>query len=82
MYGCANERFGGCGSVLDVHQDDLPSQGKPFRVRCNVVYQCGQLQGIEQVVYGCANELFGGCDSAQCLMSIKMTFHFKENHSG
>ena len=40
MYGCANERFGECGSVLDVHQDDMPSQGKPFRVRCNVVNQC------------------------------------------
>lgn len=27
FYGCANERFGGCGSVLDVHTDNyLPEQ--------------------------------------------------------
>lgn len=27
VYGCANDRFGGCGSVLGVHQDELPSLG-------------------------------------------------------
>ncbi|XP_077990117.1 tRNA-specific adenosine deaminase 2-like [Glandiceps talaboti] len=31
VYGCANERFGGCGSVLNVHQDQRSSQGKPFK---------------------------------------------------
>ena len=25
VYGCCNDRFGGCGSVLDVHQSDLAS---------------------------------------------------------
>ncbi|XP_072042655.1 tRNA-specific adenosine deaminase 2-like [Amphiura filiformis] len=30
VYGCANERFGGCGSVLGIHDDDLPSQGRQF----------------------------------------------------
>lgn len=27
IYGCANERFGGCGSVIDVATDKLPSLG-------------------------------------------------------
>jgi tRNA-specific adenosine deaminase 2 len=27
VYGCRNERFGGCGSVVDVANDDLPSLG-------------------------------------------------------
>ena len=32
VYGCANDRFGGCGSVLDIHSDDLPtSQGPTFQ---------------------------------------------------
>ncbi|XP_070534443.1 tRNA-specific adenosine deaminase 2-like [Ptychodera flava] len=31
VYGCANERFGGCGSVLSVHQDQLQSHGTPFK---------------------------------------------------
>ena len=32
VYGCANERFGGCGSVLNIHKDDLPqSQGPTFQ---------------------------------------------------
>ena len=31
VYGCANERFGGCGSVLNIHKDDLSqSQGPTF----------------------------------------------------
>ena len=27
VYGCANDRFGGCGSVLNIHSDHLPTQG-------------------------------------------------------
>lgn len=30
VYGCRNERFGGCGSVLDVHTDALPQLGPKF----------------------------------------------------
>jgi len=25
VYGCKNERFGGCGSVMDIHEDELES---------------------------------------------------------
>lgn len=32
MYGCKNERFGGCGSVLDVSSADLPHTGTSFKV--------------------------------------------------
>ncbi|CAH1785087.1 unnamed protein product [Owenia fusiformis] len=31
VYGCANERFGGCGSVLSIHSDKLPNQGPAFK---------------------------------------------------
>lgn len=32
VYGCSNERFGGCGSVLDVSSAELPDTGTTFRV--------------------------------------------------
>ena len=32
VYGCRNERFGGCGSVLDVSSADLPQTGSTFKV--------------------------------------------------
>ncbi|KAM9840147.1 tRNA-specific adenosine deaminase 2 [Aulostomus maculatus] len=31
VYGCRNERFGGCGSVLNVSSADLPQTGTPFQ---------------------------------------------------
>ncbi|XP_064619511.1 tRNA-specific adenosine deaminase 2-like [Lineus longissimus] len=31
VYGCNNERFGGCGSVLDVHSDDIVDYGSKFQ---------------------------------------------------
>ncbi|XP_039725669.1 tRNA-specific adenosine deaminase 2 isoform X2 [Pteropus medius] len=31
VYGCQNERFGGCGSVLDIASADLPNTGTPFQ---------------------------------------------------
>ncbi|XP_042521718.1 tRNA-specific adenosine deaminase 2-like [Dipodomys spectabilis] len=31
IYGSQNERFGGCGSVLNVASADLPNTGKPFQ---------------------------------------------------
>lgn len=30
VYGCRNDRFGGCGSVLNIATDDLPNTGTPF----------------------------------------------------
>lgn len=32
VYGCSNERFGGCGSVLDIAADPLPSLGPSYDV--------------------------------------------------
>ena len=29
VFGCANDRFGGCGSVLDVHQQGVSPCGEP-----------------------------------------------------
>ncbi|XP_043916074.1 tRNA-specific adenosine deaminase 2 isoform X2 [Protopterus annectens] len=31
FYGCQNDRFGGCGSVLSIPSDDLSNTGKPFQ---------------------------------------------------
>ncbi|XP_054474851.1 tRNA-specific adenosine deaminase 2 [Anoplopoma fimbria] len=31
VYGCRNDRFGGCGSVLDVSSADLPETGTTFK---------------------------------------------------
>ncbi|NXU49549.1 ADAT2 deaminase, partial [Turnix velox] len=31
IYGCQNERFGGCGSVLNISSDDLVDTGEPFK---------------------------------------------------
>ncbi|KAB5517260.1 hypothetical protein PHYPO_G00187630 [Pangasianodon hypophthalmus] len=31
VYGCKNERFGGCGSVLDISSGDLPHTGTSFK---------------------------------------------------
>ncbi|XP_013399865.1 tRNA-specific adenosine deaminase 2-like [Lingula anatina] len=31
VFGCANDRFGGCGSVLTVCEDDLPNFGLKFQ---------------------------------------------------
>ena len=36
VYGCNNDRFGGCGSVLNVHTDDLVSHGAPLKHRAGV----------------------------------------------
>ncbi|XP_048790888.1 tRNA-specific adenosine deaminase 2 [Lagopus muta] len=30
VYGCRNERFGGCGSVLSISSDDIADTGEPF----------------------------------------------------
>uniref|UniRef100_A0A8B9Q5T5 CMP/dCMP-type deaminase domain-containing protein n=1 Tax=Apteryx owenii TaxID=8824 RepID=A0A8B9Q5T5_APTOW len=32
IYGCQNERFGGCGSVLNIASGDLVDTGEPFEV--------------------------------------------------
>uniref|UniRef100_A0A8C3KCM9 CMP/dCMP-type deaminase domain-containing protein n=1 Tax=Calidris pygmaea TaxID=425635 RepID=A0A8C3KCM9_9CHAR len=32
IYGCRNERFGGCGSVLSISSDDMVDSGEPFEV--------------------------------------------------
>ncbi|XP_052535557.1 tRNA-specific adenosine deaminase 2 isoform X3 [Tympanuchus pallidicinctus] len=33
VYGCRNERFGGCGSVLSISSDDIADTGEPFEHR-------------------------------------------------
>eukprot|EP00057_Strongylocentrotus_purpuratus_P015955 XP_011670429.1 PREDICTED: tRNA-specific adenosine deaminase 2 [Strongylocentrotus purpuratus] len=36
VYGCRNERFGGCGSILSVNSDELPSIGEPFECKAGL----------------------------------------------
>lgn len=37
IFGCSNDRFGGCGSVLSIHSDDVPSQGQKLRCTAGVL---------------------------------------------
>lgn len=37
IYGCANDRFGGCGSILPVHSAELPSLGPSLQCISNVM---------------------------------------------
>ncbi|KAK1888757.1 tRNA-specific adenosine deaminase 2 [Dissostichus eleginoides] len=37
VFGCRNDRFGGCGSVLDVASADLPLTGNTFKLRVAIV---------------------------------------------
>ncbi|XP_074644506.1 tRNA-specific adenosine deaminase 2-like [Tubulanus polymorphus] len=36
VYGCANQRFGGCSSVLNIHSDQIDSYGSEFRCIADV----------------------------------------------
>ncbi|XP_071955740.1 tRNA-specific adenosine deaminase 2-like isoform X2 [Antedon mediterranea] len=36
VYGCCNQRFGGCGSILSIHSDDLVGNGSKFEVRLHI----------------------------------------------
>jgi len=51
VYGCSNERFGGCGSVLNIHTDDLLNQD------ITVVKGVEEEQAIKllQSFYACEN---------------------------
>ncbi|XP_019063352.1 tRNA-specific adenosine deaminase 2 [Fukomys damarensis] len=49
VYGCQNERFGGCGSVLDVASADLPNTGRPFQ--CLPGYQAEEAVELLKAFY-------------------------------
>jgi len=53
VYGCSNERFGGCGSVLNVHVDD-PMTGDRY---IEIVKGIGEEKAVEllQMFYACEN---------------------------
>ncbi|XP_013782472.1 tRNA-specific adenosine deaminase 2-like [Limulus polyphemus] len=36
VYGCNNERFGGCGSVMNIHNDEVPGFGRSLQVTSGV----------------------------------------------
>lgn len=36
VFGCGNERFGGCGSVFSLHSDTLKTQHPPYQVTSGV----------------------------------------------
>ncbi|KAG1963551.1 Cytidine/deoxycytidylate deaminase family protein [Pimephales promelas] len=40
VYGCINERFGGCGSVMDISSDHLPHTGTTFKAE-KLLESCG-----------------------------------------
>uniref|UniRef100_A0A5F8GMR5 tRNA-specific adenosine deaminase 2 n=1 Tax=Monodelphis domestica TaxID=13616 RepID=A0A5F8GMR5_MONDO len=49
VYGCQNERFGGCGSVLDIASADLPNTGTPFQ--CIPGYQAEEAVEMLKTFY-------------------------------
>uniref|UniRef100_A0A4X2K211 tRNA-specific adenosine deaminase 2 n=2 Tax=Vombatus ursinus TaxID=29139 RepID=A0A4X2K211_VOMUR len=49
VYGCQNERFGGCGSVLDIASADLPNTGTPFK--CIPGYQAEEAVEMLKIFY-------------------------------
>ncbi|KAM5262453.1 tRNA-specific adenosine deaminase 2 [Ctenodactylus gundi] len=49
VYGCQNERFGGCGSVLDIASADLPNTGRPFQ--CIPGYRAEEAVGLLKAFY-------------------------------
>ncbi|XP_076369784.1 tRNA-specific adenosine deaminase 2 isoform X2 [Tachypleus tridentatus] len=36
VYGCSNDRFGGCGSVMNIHSDEIPGLGRSLQVTSGI----------------------------------------------
>uniref|UniRef100_A0A672PVE5 Adenosine deaminase tRNA specific 2 n=1 Tax=Sinocyclocheilus grahami TaxID=75366 RepID=A0A672PVE5_SINGR len=49
VYGCKNERFGGCGSVLDISSDHLPHTGTSFK--CIAGYRAEEAVEMLKTLY-------------------------------
>ncbi|XP_048392128.1 tRNA-specific adenosine deaminase 2 isoform X2 [Stegostoma tigrinum] len=53
VYGCENERFGGCGSVLNISKDDLQQTGTPFQ--CIGGYRANEAVELLKTFYKAEN---------------------------
>ncbi|KFV80577.1 tRNA-specific adenosine deaminase 2, partial [Struthio camelus australis] len=49
IYGCQNERFGGCGSVLNIASGDLVDTGEPFE--CAAGYRAKEAVELLKAFY-------------------------------
>ncbi|XP_062833957.1 tRNA-specific adenosine deaminase 2 isoform X1 [Anolis carolinensis] len=49
VYGCQNERFGGCGSVLNISSDTLTDTGEPFQ--CIAGYRSEEAVEMLKIFY-------------------------------
>ncbi|KFP32866.1 tRNA-specific adenosine deaminase 2, partial [Colius striatus] len=49
VYGCRNERFGGCGSVLSISSDDMVDTGEPFQ--CTSGYRAKEAVELLKAFY-------------------------------
>ncbi|XP_050172830.1 tRNA-specific adenosine deaminase 2 [Myiozetetes cayanensis] len=49
VYGCRNERFGGCGSVLSISSDDMVNTGEPFE--CTSGYRAEEAVELLRAFY-------------------------------
>lgn len=87
MYGCRNERFGGCGSILDVSSADLPQTGNTFKV---IIYSyfivfvarvsvCPQTFGWISLLLYC--QCVSGHRAGEAVEMLK-TFYKQENPNG
>ncbi|NXD16183.1 ADAT2 deaminase, partial [Nothocercus nigrocapillus] len=49
IYGCKNERFGGCGSIVNIASGDLVDTGEPFE--CSSGYRAKEAVELLQAFY-------------------------------
>uniref|UniRef100_A0A8D3A3F6 CMP/dCMP-type deaminase domain-containing protein n=1 Tax=Scophthalmus maximus TaxID=52904 RepID=A0A8D3A3F6_SCOMX len=83
VFGCGNDRFGGCGSVLDVSAADLPQTGTSFKVRvCVCVCVCVCVRVRVRVFDGvlCVQCVSG--HRAEEAVEMLKTFYKQENPNG
>lgn len=81
VYGCRNERFGGCGSVLDISSADLPQTGTTFKVcilSCWSVCLCGYVFMSTHLL--CVQCVSG--HRADEAVEILKTFYKQQNPNG
>uniref|UniRef100_A0A7N9IDD6 tRNA-specific adenosine deaminase 2 n=1 Tax=Macaca fascicularis TaxID=9541 RepID=A0A7N9IDD6_MACFA len=58
VYGCQNERFGGCGSVLNIASADLPNTGRPFQLISSYTTQAASCPFPEMLCLASLNILY------------------------
>uniref|UniRef100_A0A3B4EUM7 tRNA-specific adenosine deaminase 2 n=1 Tax=Pundamilia nyererei TaxID=303518 RepID=A0A3B4EUM7_9CICH len=75
VYGCRNERFGGCGSVLDVSSADLPHTGTQFK--CISGHRAEEAVDMLKTFYKQQNPNGEKQNHSACLFFLLLTLHYQ-----